>query len=100
MPIPSQPAALQGSAKGVLPASPSNIKPPTRQTSFSEGQAKAAVQDGPAACEVELKCEMRQGEMQLQVSHYGVKHRPHSISGFRICVRLTCLAALLAYHCC
>ncbi|KAL0034025.1 hypothetical protein WJX79_004031 [Trebouxia sp. C0005] len=66
MPIPSQPAALQGSAKGVLPASPSNIKPPTRQTSFSEGQAKAAVQDGPAACEVELKCEMRQGEMQLQ----------------------------------
>ncbi len=91
MPIPSQPAALKGSAKGTaLPASPSQIKPPTQQNSFSEGRAKAAGQDRPAACELELKCEMGQGEMRLQVSHHGVKHSPHSISGpgCRDCVHL------------
>jgi len=91
MPIPSQPAALKGSAKGTaLPASPSQLKPPGQQNSFAEGQAKAAGQDGPAAGEVELKCDMGQGEMRLQVSHRSVKHRPHSIPGpgCRDCVHL------------
>ncbi|KAL0039884.1 hypothetical protein WJX77_010830 [Trebouxia sp. C0004] len=67
MPIPAQPAALKGSAKGTaLQASPSQLKPSGQQNSFSGGQAKAASQDGPAACEVELKCEMDQGEIRLQ----------------------------------
>lgn len=82
MPIPSQPAALKGSAKGAaLQASPSQLKVSGQQNSFGEGQAKAANQDRPAACEVQLKCEMGQGEMRLQVSDHGVKHPPHSIPG-------------------
>jgi len=69
---------------------PSQLKPPGQQNSFAEGQAKAAGQDGPAAGEVELKCDMGQGEMRLQVSHRSVKHRPHSIPGpgCRDCVHL------------
>ena len=82
MPIPSQPAALKGSAKGTaLPASPSKLKLSGQQNSFGQGQAKAAGQHGPAAGELELKCDMGLGEMRLQVSHRSVKHRPHSIPG-------------------
>jgi len=91
MPIPSQPAALKGSAKvTALPASPSQLKPSGQQNSFGDGQAKADGQHGPAACEVELKCEMGQGEMRLQVSHCRVKHPPHFIAGpgWRGCVHL------------
>ncbi|KAL0045383.1 hypothetical protein WJX82_005375 [Trebouxia sp. C0006] len=67
MPIPSQPAAMKGSAKGTaLQASPSQLKLSGQQNSLGEGQAKAASLDRPAACEAELKCEMGQGEMRLQ----------------------------------
>ena len=69
---------MKGSAKGTaLQASPSQLKLSGQQSSLGEGQAKAASLDRPAACEAELKCEMGQGEMRLQVSHHDVKHPPH-----------------------